>query len=195
MKLSLKEIKEYLNGSNLVIDQLNDCPYIEVFFKTHDWDGGYESFHGYNGDRYEFYCDMNIMLSLVKDFIRINSETVCIIAPFHSYSYFEHWSDRYRNDIYKEIRAILKERNIDYRYQCGMMVDLSNEFSVLRKFIEGGFRYISLASFYFPNSKTLITPRHHMDYMIINADIDVSEKLFREIVCNYSDLGIEVWKK
>ena len=168
-KIIYPNIKKKLNSCKLNLERLHESPDFDVFFHAHDWESGYESGHGYDGSREEYYMDQSIMLFYLKELLQKFKAKNCIVAPLGNYHYFETWSNIKKNDIYLELIKILNNLKIRIDSQSGIELDVEKEFTVIKRFVEGGFRYISRAMFFFPEIGLVIEPHHHMNYLIYNS--------------------------
>ena len=193
MKILLKDIKKELEVFGLTLNNIDALPIIEVFNKEHDWDGGYESGHGYDGAREEFYTDLNEIFSFLIELIDYVKLERCIIAPLHAYSYFEGWSDISKNDIYRILVKVLSEHQINIRTQCGLGLCLNEGKTILKRFVEGGFRYISRANLFLPEIGLIVQPWHHLNLKFISNDYKAIEQLISSLLPKYNNLSS--WKE
>jgi len=188
VKILTNNICTEVKKSGLKIEQIEQTPFIEIYNKYHDWDGGYESGHGYEGTRDEFYTDLSEEFKFLQEFITLANLQRCIIAPLHSYAYFEKWSDISENDIYQVLVKILNSYQIDKRTQCGIdLKPIENE-KTIKSFIEGGFRYISRASLFFPEIGLVVQPWHHLNLLFFPANYETVKALIIQTICRYENL-------
>lgn len=188
-KLSSNVVKKMLRDCNIPLDPFAKPYDLDIYFAKRHWESGYESGHGYDGIRREYYEDQGEMIDFLFEFLKSIDASRCIIAPFGNYSYFKNWSDIHENDIYRIMKSYLKEANIRTNSQFGMELDIFNESDVLKAFIEGGFRYISQAVFLFPEHCFTVEPHHHMNYMINMSEHSVSKEKIKEVVSRYASLA------
>jgi len=193
-KLVFRKIETLVEEHGMEISMLNS-PDIEpdacVYFKTRSWDGGYESGHGFDGTREEYYYDQQMMFQFMRDFIDAFDLKFCIIAPLWNYDYFESWSlsSLRENDIYKNVGKILRQKEIRRKSRSGIDIDLKEEFKILKMFMEGGFRFISRGCFIFPEIGVIIEPHHHMNLYIYSGENKELCSKIEEISEKYEDVG------
>ncbi|MEA4832176.1 hypothetical protein SDC9_128342 [bioreactor metagenome] len=190
MKIIFQNINKELKKIGLILNDIQEMPFIEIYNKNHDWDGGYESGHGYDGAREEFYSDLNEEFDFLMQFITINNLKKCILAPLHSYKYFEEWSDISKNDIYQILNNILKNYHINKQTQCGIDLNPNENKVILKRFVEGGFRYISTVSFFFPEIKLIVQPWHHLNLLFFPLDYKNILFIINQIIGKYDNLVI-----
>lgn len=192
MKIITQDIRREIKKSGFNFETINDTPIIEVFNKNHDWDGGYESGHGYDGVREEFYNDFNEAFNFLFEFITISNLQRCIIAPLHNYTYFEKWSNISQNDIYQVLVRILNDYKIDKRTQCGIDINPIENKTILKRFVEGGFRYISRAGFFFPEAGVIVQPWHHLNLLFRAVNYETVRRLVSQTISKY--MGLEMFE-
>ncbi len=166
---------------------------IEEIYEEHMkywWDGGYESGHGYNGVREEFYHDQQIMLEFLFDFFKKSNIQKVIVSPLHKVNYFENYIDIVHNDIFKECMRILKTMKIRKEARSGIIVDVNKEFVILKRFIEGNFRFISRVCIFCPENGIIIEPHHHMNYMFYYNNDEKIDSDIKKTAEKYSDIDI-----
>ena len=183
-KVFHQDIKKMLNQCQIDLTS----PNLDIFYNTHSWDGGYESFHGYNGTREEFYSDQAEMFAFLHDYFQSLTICNCIIAPLANNQYFESWSNLGEVDIYRNIVEVLKKYSIRTNSHNGIKICLPEDFWIIKRFVEGGFRYISKAYLFFPEHSLVIEPHHHMNLLVYANEgrtIDLTLKLLNK----YPNLG------
>lgn len=191
-KVNYKNIINLINServSKLMFDEeyVSDC---SVSYTRHHWDGGYESWNGYNGTREEYYSDQREMFDFLRDFAREINATQCIIAPLHKYErHFRETNKSFReNDIFIAIYRILKEYDIRIDSKSGIILDFEKDFEVVKPFVEGGFRFVSNEVLYFPEKKVAIEPYHHMNYLIYAEDVKKTSEDLKLIGSSYDNI-------
>ena len=190
-KVSLNEFLKILkqNGLNVENDEGVDYPPTIGVYHKHDWDCGYESGLGYNGTRRQFYADMNQSINFLFDYINHYNLTEGIISPCLK-SIFVHNLDKGKefNDIYAEIKELLKENKIDKRTHTGMQFTINQNEKIIEMIIEGAFRDISNFRLYFPQNNVLILPTHHFDLVFHTLNFYCEKEVILRLLKMYPDL-------
>ena len=187
MKLSYNQLKKILltDGLNIEVNALYQLPFFG-FYHAHEWDHGYESSYGFKGKRREFYSDMNECISLILEYISYYAIEDVIIAPFHKVNQFS-IKDK-NNDIYLEIRDFLRDHDIRLNSQSGVALTVKGNQQIIDMVVEGNLRGISELSFYFPKSKTIISPNHHFDFSFHTNFFDTGKEILLKLLSNSNNL-------
>lgn len=165
-------ITEKMWESQLKRQEILRMPYFGIYHET-DWDGGFDNDEQNAEEIDRFYSDMKDIGAFLKDFTTEMGVSDCIISKNHRYRWFEDWNKNAlkKIDIYIWIKDFLSENGIRNNSSKGIAIDINDDWQVVMKIIEGGFRYISCGSFFFPQIGLVIEPTHNFELLFFTKDI------------------------
>lgn len=191
-KISLKEINIELKKSGIGenYDNMANTPFLGVYH-YHEWDHGYETYHGYNGTRREFYADMRDSIDFLYDYINYYKISEFIVAPCYRYTQFtfnKKFDDDSCRDIYDEILIFLKKHEIRRSSRAGVKLPIDGNKAVIEMVIEGAFRGISTLCLLFTSNNTLLDPNHHFDLTFCTQNYSQQSIVIKELLKNHPNL-------
>lgn len=190
-KITYTHIKKMLKecGIGYNYNTIQYTPYAG-FVTAHDWDHGYETYYGYNGCRREFYYDLFLVMSCIKEYIEKCNISYYIASPLYHDTFavnYKACDDYY--DIVSETRDFLKSNNVNPRTQSGIIVDSSDTMTI-SMIIEGAFRGASCICLFSPERKVVIQPDHHFQTTFFTAHADVETSLLADLLKSRPDLEL-----
>lgn len=190
-KITYTQIKKMLRECNIGYnyDTVLSTPYCG-FVTAHDWDHGYETHYGYNGSRREFYYDLFLVMSCIKEYIKKCNISYFIASPLYHDSFTVNYKacEQYC-DILSETKDFLKTNNVSPRTHSGIIVNSGDDMTV-SMIMEGGFRGASYVCLFSPERKTVIQPDHHFQTTFFTANVDEEANILAELLKNYPSLEL-----
>jgi hypothetical protein len=183
------KINEQLSIWKLRIDEITHIPYIGISHSS-EWDRGFDNEECNQEIIKKFYSDMREMVGFLKDFSNETKVTKCIIGKFHRYRWFENWSDIEQIDIYIELINFLSQNRIDKGSKKGIEIGINEHWDVISKIIEGGFRYISCASIYFPQIGVIVEPTHDFEFLFFTKEVSEYKRQLLKMLEKHKNLSL-----
>lgn len=182
-------INKQLHCWGLSCDNITRIPYLGIHHSA-SWDGGFDSEERNQEIIMKFYSDMQEMVNFLKDFSKEMKATKCIIGKFHKDRWFEKWSDIEQIDIYIKLNILLSQNKVNKNPKNGIEFEINEHWDVIYKIIEGGFRYISCASIFFPQIGVIVEPTHNFEFLFFAKELSELKKQLIKIQEKYRDLSL-----
>jgi len=178
---------QLLKNWGLNCNKITHIPYIGICHST-KWDGGFNIEECKEEEKKLFYSDLNEMIMFLKDFMFKMNITKAIIGRFHRSKWFEQWSDLDKIDVYIKLKNTLSQYNLKNNSKKGLEIDVIEQQGSIYSVIEGGFRYVSCISIYFPEVGILVEPTHNFELMFFTKEIDSCKNQLYKNLPKYSNL-------
>lgn len=173
----------------LSCEKITNISYVGICHNT-KWDGGLDNEECNDEEKKQFYSDFNEMILFLKDFMFEMKVTKAIIGRFHRSKWFEQWSNLDKIDVYKKLKGTLSQYKLKSNSKSGLEIDVIKQQDVIDLVIEGGFRYISCISIYFPEVGILVEPTHNFELLFFTKEIDSCKKQLYEELVKYKNLSL-----
>lgn len=188
MKIRNKEIQNLLQKSGIDQNMFSDRVQIEIYCERYYW-------NHYDLDDEETRRDYQSVAleagELFLAFCKACNSYRCIISPLFYPAYFE-TMDLSGDELYKELKAILKRFHIRSKSCSGMEIDVRNEGDMIQKFILGGMRFISCAKFFLPELDVVFEPHHHTNFLVFTSRKDFCLDVLNEMITDFPNFEISV---
>lgn len=187
--ISGKKLNQLLINWGLSCQKITSISYVGICHST-KWDGGFDIEECNNEEKEHFYSDFNEMIMFLKDFMFDMKVTKAIIGRFHRSKWFEQWSNLDKIDVYKKLKGVLSQYKLKNNSKGGLEIDVIKQQDLINLVIEGGFRYISCISIYFPEVGILIEPTHNFELLFFTKEIDPCKNRLYEKLVKYKNLSL-----
>ncbi len=136
----------------------------------------------------------NVVLEAGKlflEFCKACNSYHCIISPMFYPAYFESM-DLNSSEVYKKLKAILKQFHIRAKGCTGIEIDVRNGMKIVQSFILGGMRFVSRAKLFLPELDVVFEPHHHTNFLIFTNRKDFYLNILDKIITDFSNFKISV---
>lgn len=189
-KISVYDIRKKLQkcGIGYDGDSIEKTPYLG-FCHVHEWDHGYDSYHGFCGTRRQFYADLFSSLSCLYDYFGERNMSSLIVAPCHNIKQFKTYiaQNDYEEDIICEALCFLKKYNIRKGTQWGAHI-VADDKDTIAMVIEGAFRDALRFCLFSPEREFVVEGNHHFGITIWTQHVCREKEVLSKVLKNYPDL-------
>lgn len=182
-------LKKQLDDWGLSIDNITKGDYIGIWHST-EWDGGFDNEERIEEEVERFYFDMQTMIAFLREFVCESGVSKCIIGKFHRHNWFENWSNREGVDIYQDLNMFISQHKLDNNSVEGLEFEIDTNWNLISKIIEGGFRYLSCVSIFFPQIGVIVEPTHNFELIFFSNEISYSKGIIGSLIEQYPELNI-----
>lgn len=169
--IKTKELNDILEQHGLSINRLRDMSRI-ILYHPSEYDGGFDVFDLKIDEVSSFYSDFEEMLEAFDLVIKSLGVEYLILGKFIEGRWLHAWSNAKEYELYRILERILKEFKLRKDSSSGIMINLKEDYSLIRIILEADFRYFGHIGFLCPEYSLLIYPTHHFDFQFYSPEHD-----------------------